>query len=138
MCGESGIQLKNSVFKITDEFRQFKTKIFFRTVLLAVLAVGGIYLLYSLFLKGNFAEWIVAVYQERFGLDFEAARTLYTWTFRNYLEWVFVIGVILIFFAAFRIYLNWFTRYFMEINKGIDNLISESSGEVSLPPELWN
>lgn len=128
--------MKNRVFKKADDFRQFKTKIFLRTVLMAAIAAGGIYLLYSFLLKGRFAEWIVTVFQKRFGLDFEAARTLYTHIFRNYIGWFFVVGIILIFFVVFRIYLNWFTRYFMEINRGIDNLIHETSGEVSLPPEL--
>ncbi len=128
--------MKNRLFRKTDDFRQFKAKIFLRTILLVIIAAGSIYLLYSFLLKGNFADWIVNVYQRRFGLDFEAARTLYAWTFRNYIGWFFVIGAILIFLVAFRIYLNWFTKYFIEINRGIDNLINESSEEVSLSPEL--
>ncbi len=39
-------------------------------------------------------------------------------------------------FITFRIYLNWFAKYFMEINNGIDDIGRESIGEVSLPPEL--
>ena len=128
--------MKNKIHHRTDDFKQFQTKVFFHTVGLVVIAGVCIYLMYSFLLKGNFADWIVAVYQKRFGLDFEAARTLYAWTFRNYIEWVFVIGIILIFLIAFRIYLKRFTKYFMEINNGMDYLIHESTREVSLPPEL--
>lgn len=103
---------------------------------MVAIAAGSIYFLYSLFLKGRFAEWIVAVNQKVFGLDYAAARTLYQWTFRNHIELVFVAGTVLVFFVTFRIWLNWFVRYFMEINRGIDEIGRESTEEVSLPPEL--
>lgn len=128
--------MKNRVFKKTDDFRQFKAKIFFCTIWMVTIAAGCIYLLYSLFLKGRFADLIVSVNQKLFGLDYDAARTLYQWTFRNHIELVFVVGMVLVFFITFRIYLNWFAKYFMEINNGIDDIVRESIREVSLPPEL--
>ena len=128
--------MKNRVFKKTDDFKQFKAKIFFCTIWMVTIAVGCIYLLYSLFLKGRFADLIVSVNQKLFGLDYDAARTLYQWTFRNHIELVFVVGMVMVFFITFRIYLNWFAKYFMEINNGIDDIGRESIGEVSLPPEL--
>ncbi len=128
--------MKNRVFKKTDDFKQFKAKIFFCTIWMVTVAVGCIYLLYSLFLKGRFADLIVSVNQKLFGLDYDAARTLYQWTFRNHIELVFVVGMVMVFFITFRIYLNWFAKYFMEINNGIDDIGRESIGEVSLPPEL--
>ena len=128
--------MKNRVFWKPDDFRQFKAKIFFCTIWMVTIAAGCIYLLYSLFLKGRFADLIVSVNQKLFGLDYDAARTLYQWTFRNHIELVFVVGMVLVFFITFRIYLNWFAKYFMEINNGIDDIGRESIGEVSLPPEL--
>lgn len=128
--------MKNRVFWKPDDFRQFKAKIFFCTIWMVTIAAGCIYLLYSLFLKGRFADLIVSVNQKLFGLDYDAARTLYQWTFRNHIELVFVVGMVLVFFITFRIYLNWFAKYFMEINNGIDDIVRESIREVSLPPEL--
>lgn len=128
--------MKIRVFKKTDDFRQFKAKIFFCTIWMVTIAAGCIYLLYSLFLKGRFADLIVSVNQKLLGLEYDAARTLYQWTFRNHIELVFVVGMVLVFFITFRIYLNWFAKYFMEINNGIDDIGRESIGEVSLPPEL--
>ena len=93
--------MKNRVFKKTDDFRQFKAKIFFCTIWMVTIAVGCIYLLYSLFLKGRFADLIVSVNQKLFGLDYDAARTLYQWTFRNHIELVFVVGMVLVFFITF-------------------------------------
>ncbi|MDE7198198.1 MAG: HAMP domain-containing histidine kinase, partial [Lachnospiraceae bacterium] len=103
---------------------------------MAAIAAGCIYLLYSLFLKGRFADWIVSVNQKIFRLDYGAAKTLYQWTFRNYIELVFVVGMVLVFLAVFRIYLDWFVEYFIKINHGIEDIGRESTGEVSLPPEL--
>ena len=128
--------MKNRVFWKPDDFRQFKAKIFFCTIWMVTIAAGCIYLLYSLFLKGRFADLIVSVNQKLFGLDYDAERTLYQWTFRNHIELVFVVGMALVFFITFRIYLNWFAKYFMEINNGIDDIVRESIREVSLPPEL--
>lgn len=128
--------MKNRVFWKPDDFRQFKAKIFFCTIWMVTIAAGCIYLLYSLFLKGRFADLIVSVNQKLLGLEYDAARTLYQWTFRNHIELVFVVGMALVFFITFRIYLNWFAKYFMEINNGIDDIVRESIREVSLPPEL--
>ena len=136
MYGELVISLKNKALKNTDDFKQFKAKIFWRTMRMAAISIVSIYLLYTFLLKGNFADWIVALYQNLFGLEYDAARTLYGWTFRNYINWVFVIGISLVFFITFRIYLNWFTKYFMQINQGIDDIGNENHGEVFLPPEL--
>ena len=61
--------MKNRALRKRDDFRQFKAKIFFRTVWMAAIAAGCIYLLYSLFLKGRFADWIVSVNQKIFGLS---------------------------------------------------------------------
>lgn len=128
--------MKSRILKNTDDFKQFKAKIFWCTMRMIVVAVCSIYLLYTFLLKGNFANWIVAAYQKLFGLEYYAALTLYARTFRNYIDCVFVIAIILVFFIMFRIYLNWFTKYFMQINQGIDNIGKENIGEVSLPPEL--
>lgn len=60
----------------------------------------------------------------------------HNYTYSNHVELIFVLGMVLVFFITFRIYLNWFVKYFMEINNGIDDIGRESAGEVSLPPEL--
>ena len=103
---------------------------------MAAFAAGCIFLLYALILRGRFADWIVALNQKAFRLDYTAARTLYQWTLRNQIGLVFTVGVVFAFFITFRIYLNWFTKYFKEINRGIEEIGNENGGEVSLSPEL--
>lgn len=132
--------MKNKIFQKKSErsenFRQFQNKIFFRTVWMAVLAVFGIWWLYSFFLHGNFANWIVGIYQKLFRLDYETALNIYQLTIRNHMSLIFIIAITVIFFVIFRIYLNWFTKYFVEINSGMNSLIKENAEEISLSPEL--
>ena len=128
--------MKNKRLNKIDEFQQFKTKIFFRTIFMVLLAVSCVYLLYAFLLKGNFANWIVAIYQEIFGLDYNAAWIAYIYSFRNHIEIIVLFTIVIIFLIIFRIYLKWLTKYFMEINKGIDALIDEKTGEILLSPEL--
>lgn len=69
-------------------------------------------------------------------MEYDAAYNLYQQIFRNHMDLVIIISIVLVFFIVFRIYLNWFTNYFMEINNGIDTLIDEETEEISLSPEL--
>ena len=127
--------MKNKTVKKTDDFRQIKRKIFFHILWSVMIAIGLIWLGVAL-LQGKIANRMVNINQQWFRLDYDAARTLYQWTFRNHLDFIFVVGAAVIFFIVFRIYLNRLTKYFMEINQGIDDLINESSEDVSLSPEL--
>lgn len=128
--------MKNKLFKKNDEFRQFKLNIFFRTALLMLLSVICIYALYLFILQGNFANWTVSFFQKIFGLEYEAALDLYQSTFRRHFDLIILIAISVIFFIAFRIYLNWFAKYFQEINRGIDTLVNENTEDISLVPEL--
>lgn len=47
-----------------------------------------------------------------------------------------MLAVLAVFLIVLRIYLKSFTKYFNEINRGIDALIDENAGSVTLSPEL--
>ena len=128
--------MRNKTVKKTDEFRQFKTNIFFRTILLLFISVVGISFLYNFIFRGRFANGVVYIFQNLLGMERETALDLYQHTFRNHIDWVFFLALVLVFAVVFRIYLNWFAKYFMEINKGIDTLIEEGAGDVFLSPEM--
>ena len=120
----------------TDDFQQFKAKMFIRTVLLVIIAVVITYMIFIFFFAGRIAKWTVALIQQLFRTDYDSALDLYRRVFRDNMEIFILLVIVIIFSAAFRIYLKWFTKYFMEINRGIDTLIDERSGEISLSPEL--
>lgn len=123
--------------KKSNDFRYFRNKIFFRTVLMVLIAVGFIFFLYSCILSGKFADWMIGVYQNLFRLDYDAAYILYQNTFRNHMDIIMIAAMACMFFIVFRIYLNWFTVYFEEIGKGMDSLLQEKSDDISLTPELF-
>lgn len=128
--------MKNRKPKKTDDFSQFKTKIFFHTIGAVIIAVSATYFLSVFFLRGNFGNWMVWVYQRLLNIDYDSARNLYLWTFRKHMDFMFIIGIAVTFFVIFRIYLNWFTKYFIKINQGIDDICTNDTDRVSLPPKI--
>ena len=47
-----------------------------------------------------------------------------------------IAGILIVFLVGMRIYLKEFSKYFYEINRGMDMLLDEDAGEVVLSPEL--
>lgn len=125
--------MKSKAYK---DFRQFRIKICLRTIAMLLTAAVTIYVLYSFFLRGNFAVLVVSLFQNVFGMDHHAALDLYQRTFRIHMDAVIWLSMLLVFTALFHIYLCWFTRYFEEINRGMDALLQDTPGEISLSPEL--
>lgn len=92
--------------------------------------------MYNFFLQGNFANWTVRLIRLILRIDYDDALIIYKNVFRNNIEWFFLLAIFFLFLIIFRIYLNWFSGYFMEINKGIDELADEGGEDVSLSYEL--
>lgn len=128
--------MKNRAFNHNKDFRQFKTKIFIRTLVLILIAMAFIFSLYRFVLYGNFANSMVGFLQKMLEIDYYSALNIYVVIFRNNADLIMFLAIMLVFFILFRIYLNWFTKYFEELNGGIDALINEDSEEISLSPEL--
>lgn len=130
------IRLKNKKTKNNNDYRQLRTKLFIRTLGMIFSAILIILFAYSFVLRGYLSEWVVLIFRKVLGINYYAAVELYTRLIRNNMEIFLFIGIILVFFLIFYFYLRWFTKYFGEINHGIDTLIEEGAEEVSLPTEL--
>lgn len=121
-------------------YRHLKMKLLFITVTTAVMALICAIALYNFIFRGRFANLVVdfmcdfvyAGYNDAY----ERALWMYRQVVRNYLSLYFLAGVVFIFIIAQMIYLNSFVRYFVEINRGIDALITENAGDVILSQEL--
>lgn len=127
--------MKNKLRK-TDDYRQLKTKLFINTLFLVIGAVVFIWAIYSIFLSGRFANWIVYFFENIFHINYDRALNLYQQIIRNNTEFIIYISVGITFFVLFAFYLNWFTKYFYEINNGIDELMKDNASEITLAPEL--
>ncbi len=102
---------------------------------MVAIAIIIIFVLYA-FLHYGLANWMITFFENVFHMDFGAALSLYQYVFSNNRDVAMKISIVIIFFIIFRIYLNWFTKYFSEINRGIDSLIKEDGGEIVLSSEL--
>jgi len=118
-----------------NDYKQLKTKLFFNTFVLLAVSFLSVFFLYNFVLHGRFADGVVAILQF-FNGDYNLSLSIYQRVFRNYSSLYFFFAIIVIFCIALHIYLKFFTRYFNEINRGIDALITEGAEDVSLSPEL--
>lgn len=101
-------------------------------IALSILIIAA---LYGLFLQGRLANFIVDcltfVYH-----SYDEALYVYTVHIRSYMPVFFVIAVLITFTIIMRIYLNRFSKYFEEINRGIDVLLRDDESEAALSQEL--
>lgn len=128
--------MKNEKEIKNNDFHQFRTRIFIRIAVMMLCAVVGVYLLYSFVLRGNFANWVVDFMHHNFYVSYEDANRIYRLLLRNHIVLIFAVAVTVLFLVIFRIYLNRFTEYFLEINSGMEALLQEDTKDISLSLEL--
>lgn len=122
--------------KIGNDFKQLQTTIFLRTAIILIVAVVIIFIIYNGFFQGHFANAVVGFLNRFIYDDYEAALEAYQRVVRNYMDLYILVAILSVFLIILRIYLKGFTKYFNEINRGIDALIEENSGDVVLSTEL--
>ena len=122
--------------KIGNDFKQLQTTIFLRTAIILIVAVVIIFIIYNGFFQGHFANAVVGFLNRFIYDDYEAALEVYQRVVRNYRDLYILVAILSVFLIILRIYLKGFTKYFNEINRGIDALIEENSGDVVLSTEL--
>lgn len=127
---------KKERYKRDGHYRQLRTTLFVRTILLLITDAVLLFIFSDLFLFGRFANFMVGILNRFIYHDYDRALEAYQLIFRNRLEWFWLMGLFAVFLVSMWIYLRNFTKYFYEINRGIDALIEENPGEVILSPEL--
>ena len=138
MNRKKGKQQKNKKerYQHDGRYRQLRTTLFLRTILLLITDAVLLFIFSDLFLFGRFANFMVGILNRFIYHDYDRALEAYQLIFRNRLEWFWLMGLFAVFLVSMWIYLRNFTKYFYEINRGIDALIEENPGEVILSPEL--
>lgn len=117
------------------EYALLQRKLFCRAAGMLLLAGAVVYFLYFLILRGRFADAVVSVL-ERILKDETDARLLYARLLRNHIELLYSCATIVVFLCILRLYVAGFTKYFNEINRGIDSLVEERPEGTLLSPEL--
>lgn len=136
LCGEWDIPLKRKRDKEKDEYILLKSRLVLRTFGMLALSTVIIAALYSFFLQGRLANLIVKLMETFFYYDYYDALYAYSMNVRQYMPVFFVVAVLIIFVVILRIYLNTFSKYFDEINRGVDVLLRDDDSEANLSQEL--
>lgn len=117
-------------------YEKLERRIFFQTLGMVLIAFTGIWGLYVFVLYGKVANTVVAIMQVLFRMNYEDAVNTYNIVFRRNYEGMVMIPTILCFFVMFRFFLGWFTRYFQEIDRGIDTLVERDGRKVHMSREM--
>lgn len=128
-------KMRNKKQKSADEFKHLQTKLFLRTAIIMFIAIIGTFGLYDFVLEGHLANFIIGFFNI-FVKDYDIAWNLYQQVVRNYMDLYVLLTIVVVFLIILRIYLKGFTKYFNEINRGIDALIDEKAEDVVLSSEL--
>ncbi len=119
-----------------DDFSIFQRKIAIRFFCSGLLSIAIVIALYLFIWKERFGDWIVSIL-ELFGkMKHEEAFLIYHYNFREYKELFFAVAIIVIFLILLLLLFRWLTKYFREINSGIDNLLAEDEKIIRLSPEM--
>ncbi len=113
----------------------FKNRLSVKMLLMMVcsfLIIAGVYLF---ILKGNFANAVVAVLELVY-YDRDEAVSVYLRTFKRYEFWLILLAILGVFFVIFRMFVGSVSKYFQEINRGIDSLVNEDDQDIALSAEL--
>ena len=122
--------------KKNSNYSKLKIKVFLRTLGMIVLAFCIIFTLYRRFWFGRVGDWIVIFLQNVFHLDYMDARNIYQYGLRENIAMIIFLAVTFCFLVLFWVSLSWFTRYFNEIDTGLEKLIQGENREILLSPEM--
>ena len=121
--------------KNKSEYAKLKSKIYTRFFALTAAAVIIVFVLYKLLWKNRGGDFVLNILLG-IGLSRETASNIYQQWFRNATDIIWIAALALIFLIMLRFFMNWFTKYFTSINKGIDGLLVNDANKIILPPEM--
>lgn len=121
--------------KDTD-YSAFQIRIMWRFCTSALVSTAIVILLYLFLWKERMGEWIIRLIELWMDIDHEDAFYVYSDYFRGIKEVFFAAAIVLIFLLMLVFLFHWLTRYFREINQGIDRLLSDREEQIRLSQEM--
>ncbi len=121
--------------KDTD-YSAFQIRIMWRFCTSALVSTAIVILLYLFLWKERMGEWIIRLIELWMDIDHEDAFYVYSDYFRGIKEVFFAAAIVLIFLLLLVFLFRWLTRYFKEINQGIDCLLSDREEQIRLSQEM--
>lgn len=117
-------------------YGRLKWKVFFQIIFLFVGAFAAFWTAYILIFADRTADTVVWFLQKVLFVNYDQALNIYHQYIRIHMEQLIWLSIIIFFLIFFRFSLNWFTRYFQQIDKGLDALLNGSEQEIVLSPEM--
>ena len=118
------------------DYSAFQVRIIRRFCTSALVSTAIVILLYLFLWKRRMGEWIVRLIELWMDIDHEDAFYVYNDYFRGIKEVFFAAAIVLIFLLLLVFLFRWLTRYFREINQGIDCLLSDREEQIRLSQEM--
>lgn len=123
-----------------NNFTKLKRKMILWVILTAVLAIVFLWLVMKLLIDGilqdPFADGFLYLCKNILRMDWEEGILLYQRLFRNNKDFWVLFGYFIVMLIVFYQVLKRFTRYFNQVNTGLDQLVEESEHEIVLSPEM--
>jgi two-component system, OmpR family, sensor histidine kinase VanS len=118
-----------------DNYAQLKRKVFLQMLMITVAAAVTVYLLRNI-LRGQIGNDIVQFLIDTFYFEYSDAQTIYQLVFRNNMDLILFVVILIFLVILFRFSISWFTKYFDEISFGMDRLVEETEEDISLSQEM--
>lgn len=131
-----GTATKSKTKDKDTDYSAFQVRIMWRFCTSALVSTAIVILLYLFFWKERMGEWIVRLIELWMDIDHEDAFYVYNDYFRGIKEVFFAAAIVLIFLLLLVFLFRWLTRYFKEINQGIDCLLSDREEQIRLSQEM--
>ena len=120
----------------SNDYAVFRARILRRFCSNALLSILIVVVLYVLLWKQRGGNLIAFFLMHLLDVDAETANILYFRYFRSYSEVFFAAAIIFVFAFLFLGLFRWMTKYFKEINLGIDALLENDAKAIRLSPEM--
>ena len=118
-----------------SDYYLFERKMMRKMFSLILISIGIVFLFREL-IRGRFGEAVVTFLASKFRLEYNDALYIYETTFREHLDMIICVTIIIALIVVFRYSVGWVTEYFNEISAGCDALLDESKELITLSPEM--
>lgn len=126
-----GIKLKNK----KPDYSKLYIKVNSQMIIIIAISIIGT-ILFRQLTHGKLAKPIAIFFQYIFDVDYETSLKMYGYVIRSNIEIFYIIAVVICFLALSHYLFMRFTKYFNEINNGIDILINGEDTEIELSQEI--
>ena len=119
-----------------DEYSAFQATLIRRVGGSVALSITIVMAMYLLFWKRRMGNWIVWFLQNILQMDFYDAYNFYGDYFRGNKDRFFIAAITIVFAVLLWRVFRGVTRYFEEINQGIETLLADDENQIQLSPEM--